>query len=203
MELAAMQATQVVIYGDSMERKLPEDYKAGKYIQVQYTPDKDTDGNEYWDEEFFDQDLNFLWEKIIRPDPHTPFDPREYAKKKYRVVQVLWCSVFKNPLGDCTNGGISSLNEQLGLIVPEGKHGFTSSSIFKLVECEDRQVYGNTHYKDIKPVICPTQRGNSWMAGGNLLYTSDSRWEEFTGCQYPLCIHDRCEGPEYERFYFD
>lgn len=33
-----------------------------------------------------------------------------------------------------------------------------------------------------------------YMAGGNILYTSDSRFKQITGISYPIAIHDRYEG---------
>lgn len=33
-----------------------------------------------------------------------------------------------------------------------------------------------------------------YMAGGNFLYTSDSRFREITKSKYPISIHDRYEG---------
>lgn len=46
-------------------------------------------------------------------------------------------------------------------------------------------------YVDCKPAYC---RKRWYMAGGNILYTSDSRFKQITGISYPIAIHDRYEG---------
>lgn len=114
---------------------------------------------------------------------------------------MLHCEVYKDPLGDFTNGGISSYHDTLDLVSDEGP--FIATGLFRLVKAENRHVYGDEHYMDVVPVIYPVTRSCMWMAGGNILYTSDARFMKTTGLKYPLCIHDRYEGPDYSRYYDD
>lgn len=62
--------------------------------------------------------------------------------------------------------------------------------IRQCVYIEKREVIGQ-EYVDCKPAYC---RKRWYMAGGNILYTSDSRFKQITGISYPIAIHDRYEG---------
>lgn len=161
--------------------------KGDRFIQLQYIPN----GDNSWTEERYGQNLKKLEGsgQIINQDLRPWFNPLVYAEDSYEPVKCLPCSIFRSDLGDCTNGGISSTGRSLDLLV---KDGFNATNLLRLVEPEERQVCGKI-YRDVVPVIYP---GRWWMSGGNLLYTSDSRFEENTGSEYPLVIHDRYETPE-------
>lgn len=93
-------------------------------------------------------------------------------------------------LGDCTNGGISSRYDKLILIDRNNPDlGYvdvnTNNAPENAVEICSINVLGKTYY-NVKPV----KRGGKWfMAGGNFLWSSDSRFP----ADYPLPIHDRTE----------
>ena len=103
---------------------------------------------------------------------------------KYKGLLV---SVYRSHHGDCTSGGISSKAETLILIGP-GIPGIFEGDETNTVELKWKFVGGN-EYKYVVPVVgCPSDKVGP-MAGGNFVYTSDSR---FPG-KYPLSIHDRFE----------
>jgi hypothetical protein len=92
-------------------------------------------------------------------------------------------------LGDCTNGGISSYRDEL-YIISDQKGPFEPRDIRECVYIENREIIGSG-YVDAKPLYYPRRW---YMAGGNFLYTCDSRYKDITGISYPVSIHDRYEG---------
>lgn len=108
-------------------------------------------------------------------------------------------TVYGGQISDCTNGGVTSKNERV-LLLPEGVEATPEQlagrlPILKVV----RRILGGTPYLHAEPVNRPGQGSiGSWMAGGNFVYTSDSRYSEWV-CQYPISVHDRTETPEQYR----
>ena len=84
---------------------------------------------------------------------------------------------------------ISSYAREL-YILDTQKGPFEPDDIRQCVYIEKREVMGQ-EYVDCKPAYC---RKRWYMAGGNILYTSDSRFKQITGISYPIAIHDRYEG---------
>lgn len=87
---------------------------------------------------------------------------------------------------DCTNEGITSKVNRITLCgdeLPELSEATESAPAFKIVK---RHMFGG-EYIHVEPWDAPEGRG--WMFGGNVCYTSDSRFPN----QYPLKIHDRQE----------
>lgn len=122
----------------------------------------------------------------------------------------LPCSVYKNAsfnYSDCSNGGASARWNDLYLcrdyvtdedVLEYCKANNCLNEVERFVQTETRFLFGR-EYKNIKLVFEGRQKIRGMlggMAGGNLLYTSDSRWKEITGCDYPLSIHDRYETQE-------
>ena len=99
-------------------------------------------------------------------------------KKKYISV-----SVYKSPLGDSTNGGISSDTNTLYV---EHERGWISeediTNKHKIVELAWKGDY----------IYCRAA-GNPRrpMMGGNFIFSSDSRFKEYS--RQPIPIHDRFE----------
>ena len=90
----------------------------------------------------------------------------------------------------CSNyDGISSYAREL-YILDAQKGPFEPDDIRQCVYIEKREIMGQ-EYVDCKPAYC---RKRWYMAGGNILYTSDSRFKQITGISYPIAIHDRYEG---------
>lgn len=115
-------------------------------------------------------------------------------------IRTLTVDVYRFPLGDCTNNGISGRFQTLQLACPEGNNTFDSSVSVPLNFCmvERRKICGGQTYMDIVPAAVDAsgnvvKRPGWWMNGGNIASTSDSRFHEMTGINYPLCIHDRKE----------
>ena len=91
--------------------------------------------------------------------------------------------VYKNPLGDCTNNGISSMWDSLILVGDKIPEIFDSSSN-DVVELK-LKFYNDQPYYYVEPV----GETRHCMFGGNFIYSSDSRFP----ADYPIPIHDRIE----------
>lgn len=106
-------------------------------------------------------------------------------------MKALPISVYRTArLGDCTNGGITSKFDTLLLIHKEGYMDIDPENPpANAVVLVTRTLWGR-EYKHIEPLAKPQHLG--WMAGGNIAYTSDSRFP----CDYPLNVHDRQETQE-------
>lgn len=188
-EAALVGVKQIVV------KNLQPSGKGDRFIQLQYIPNKDGS----WTEERYDQNINTLDGSgiVVNEELRPGFDPLKYAAECYEPVKCLPCSIFRDSLGDCTNGGISSAGQKLDLLTDD-LYGFRTANLLRLVELEKRVVCGGKIYRDVIPVIYP---GRWWMSGGNILYSSDSRFEHYTGSMYPLVIHDRYETPEEYELY--
>lgn len=111
-----------------------------------------------------------------------------WMKEHYQIQKCLSASVFRCELGDCTNRGISSKAKRLYILGVEGP--FYPEDLRTCVTIQCHEVL-DTQYINAKPAYLPRYW---YMAGGNFLYTSDSRYSQYTGMIYPIAIHDRYEG---------
>lgn len=113
-------------------------------------------------------------------------------------MKALPISVFRTDrLGDCTNGGITSRYDELLLICEDGFVDIDPENPpANAVVLVSRYIAGRI-YKHLEPLATPQHLG--WMHGGNLAYTSDSRFPH----DYPLCVHDRQETQEQYDYLFD
>lgn len=125
-----------------------------------------------------------LWSGCKYPD-----EVLDWMKSNYEIESCLTAEVYRSSLGDCTNNGISSYAREL-YILDAQKGPFEPDDIRQCVYIEKREIMGQ-EYVDCKPAYC---RKRWYMAGGNILYTSDSRFKQITGISYPIAIHDRYEG---------
>ncbi len=156
----------------------------GDYVQLQAVNSKE---NEYYLIQKYDSDLVYMGEEFSGCKYCD--EVKDFMRTNYKIVSGLTAEVYKNPLGDCTNGGISSKRRSL-YILAENCGPFEPSDIRECVSIVEREVMGQV-YVNAKPIY----RKKRWyMAGGNFLYTGDSRYKEITGISYPVSIHDRCEG---------
>lgn len=104
---------------------------------------------------------------------------------------ILSICIYKFPLGDCTNGGVS---------------GGDAEDVY--IPCVDGPYNALSKHTDQRLILIPEQRSKDYwalkdvfkqegmigpMCGGNLAYSSDSR------CRYVYHIHDRFETPETNR----
>ena len=154
-----------------------------RYIQLQAVYQKQ-DG--YWKIQEYDEYLTYIKEYMTLNKYHI--DVEEYMRTNYELVEGITANVYKDGKGDCTNGGISSGRNSLIVICDNGP---TEASDIRDCVYIDKQGIGRNEYIKAKPLYCPDRW---YMAGGNFLYTSDSRFREITGISYPVSIHDRYEG---------
>ena len=114
-------------------------------------------------------------------------------------VNYLTVSVYRSPLGDCTDGGISSR-----VISPTLFFDCTREEAMK--HCDEhkmnpadhlflvkRELWGEDHFY-AEPLVKPAD-GGCQMFGGNYIMTSDSRFPHQNGLTtaYPIPVHDRFE----------
>ena len=96
--------------------------------------------------------------------------------------------IYKNPLfSGCSNNGISSKCNKV-VLIGDGIPGvFEVSEDAPAVKLVKRNICGK-EYSHVEPV----ERGkSSWMSGGSLVYSCDSRFRDLS--PYPLSLHDRQE----------
>lgn len=101
----------------------------------------------------------------------------------------LRVSILKNAeLGDCTNGGISATRKSLTLVGPDIPEIFEATPDAPAVVIIGR-IIGGRLYNHAEPLEPVPAGHNGYMAGGNFIHTSDSRFPS----DYPLSLHDRTE----------
>jgi hypothetical protein len=100
--------------------------------------------------------------------------------------------IFANPLGDCSNGGVSSRVKRLTLVNVAGP--FEPSPDAPAARLVRREGVGNI-------VVIPDEvAGKQTMAGGCFVYSSDDRFAqavaELSGYAFgfPVALFDRVEG---------
>ena len=98
----------------------------------------------------------------------------------------LSCEVYRNDLGDCTNGGISSTHKSLIIDKTDGPFEGDAANSVKI----EVKNFNGYEYKYVVPVNQPEGMCGP-MFGGNFIYSSDSRFAKIS--KYPLPIHDRFE----------
>ena len=114
-------------------------------------------------------------------------------------INYLNVSVYRFPLGDCTNRGVSSMFDQLAIACPDGPHSFDADVSIPVNFCAiEKRDLGFTKMVDVVPATVDDEgrivkRPGWWMFGGNIARTSDSRFFETSGVNYALDIHDRRE----------
>ena len=95
--------------------------------------------------------------------------------------------VYKNSLGDCTNNGLTSKYDNLDLYYGQ----LDNEAIDKLAEDSliliERVLWGKQANYAVPVEIYKSGRHS--MAGGNFIYTPDSRFPSDS----PISVHDRVE----------
>ncbi len=109
----------------------------------------------------------------------------------------LLAYIYRNDLGDCTNGGFSSKVRQVCIINASGP--FEPSDDCPAVILESGY-NGPMTRNTVRAVSVDDKESDNWlMHGGNFLHTSDSRFsdlvKDLTGRSSggPVAIHDRKE----------
>jgi len=91
-----------------------------------------------------------------------------------------------------TNNGVSSFNTDALLVGDEVAAIFDEDPNRPTLKLVRRNISGK-EYLHAEPIGSPTPGRVGWMAGGNYLYSSDSRFPN----AYPIAIHDRQESAEH------
>lgn len=92
---------------------------------------------------------------------------------------------------ESTNNGVSSFNKE-ALLVGEGvAQVFDEDPKRPTLKLVKRNIFGK-EYLHAEPVQTTTPGWVGWMAGGNFIWSSDSRFPN----DYPIAIHDRQESQE-------
>lgn len=165
-------------------KKVAFDPASKEYIQLQAVLPVN---GECWIVQKYDNELVYMgeeWSGCKHRD-----EVQDWMRTNFDIESCLTARVYRNGLGDCTNSGISAHAEELYILAAQ-KGPFEPEDIRQCVYIEWREVCGE-QYIDCKPVYC---RKRWYMAGGNFLYTSDSRFKDITKSKYPISIHDRHEG---------
>lgn len=166
-------------------KKVAFDVRSEEYIQLQAVL---SEGEDYWVLQRFDNELIYMGEELIRCKCIDEI--QDWMRTKFNIMSCLTAGVYRDVmLGDCTNNGISAYAKELYILSKE-KGPFEPEDIRQCVYIEWRDVCGES-YINCKPAYF---RKRQYMAGGNFLYTSDSRFRDVTKCKYPISIHDRYEG---------
>lgn len=107
--------------------------------------------------------------------------------------------VYRNNLGDCTGGGVSSRVSDPTLFFDCTRedaiewckeNGVNPENQLFLVKC---QLWGEDHFF-AEPLVKPAHAGRcNQMFGGNYIMTPDSRFPHQNGLMtaYPIPVHDR------------
>lgn len=113
-----------------------------------------------------------------------------YAKP----VKGLHVSVFRWSLSDCTNHGVTSKAVDAILVGLGSDAEVTTAGpndvVLQLVTRPLDRWRSDRKYFHAEPLL--KAPGKWYMAGGNFVYSSDSRFNEATA-GYPLAVHDRVE----------
>jgi hypothetical protein len=104
------------------------------------------------------------------------------TKQTIKQNQLVW--IFKSDLGDSTLGGVTSKATKTILQWGEGED--VEEEDYPVLQLVERTI-GSEKYLHAEPVN-PKKTGLS-MAGGNFVYSSDSRFPS----NQPISVHDRIE----------
>lgn len=115
-----------------------------------------------------------------------------------KVIKKVSVGIYGDrSLGDCTNGGLTSKIHSAWMFIDcsrdEAIRYCKKNNMdpdFQLLLVRRKLAWlDNADY--VEPLTKPEGKWN--MFGGNFVYTSDSRFREYTGSSLPLPVHDRFE----------
>lgn len=172
-------------FNEFVVKRVAFDPQSNKYIQLRAV----MGGDKCWTVQMYDNELVYMNE--IRIGRRCREEALDWMRTNFEVESCLTANVYRDGMGDCTNGGISANRREL-YILSKTKGPFEPQDIRECVYIEWQESKGE-EYIDCKPAYFP---GRWYMAGGNFLYSTDSRFREITGSKYPIPIHDRREGGE-------
>ncbi len=112
-------------------------------------------------------------------------------------MRALPIDVYRCPLGDCTNKGISSRYKELLLVCPQGHVTIDDENPPEsAVQLVTRALFGDKIFH-IEPLKSPAKGHVGWIMGGNFAYSCDSRFGRMIPFYGAVPIHDRQETVEY------
>lgn len=116
---------------------------------------------------------------------------------KTENMKTILVFSLRNSLGDCTNNGLTAKNNTLILFssdtTDEEIFDYCKNGKANMGHCL-RVVKRNSPYANYAEVVFRNpQSEGTYMAGGNYITTSDSRYSDIAGVSYPLPVHDRFE----------
>lgn len=170
---------------ESVIKRVAYDEKRGEYIQLQALYDRE---EKVYVLQIFDNELMFMEE--IWTGCKYKDEVCDWMHTNYNIVTGLPADVYKDGT-DCTNYGISASRKEL-YIVSKQRMPFEPSDIRQCVKVNKRNIMG-AEYINAVPLYFSM---NHYMAGGNFVYTMDSRYKDIVGLSYPIAIHDRYEGDD-------
>lgn len=112
-------------------------------------------------------------------------------------MKALALSVYRNTLGDCTNGGASGKHDELFVVCDEGPFDIDENDE-RLFRLRTRSVFG----RNLVELVPYRHNGGLLFDGGNYAGTSDSRFSQMTEkatgypCRGVLPVFDRVETQE-------
>lgn len=113
----------------------------------------------------------------------------------------LWISVYRNNLGDCTGGGLTSRVSDLTVFFDCTREAAIEYCMENDINPEEqlflvkRQLWKEDHFY-AEPLVKPANAEKcNQVFGGNYIMTSDGRFPRQNGLTtaYPIPVHDRYE----------
>ena len=119
---------------ENCEKKVAFDPETKEYIQLQAVKPV---GDDVYVVQKFDNELVFMGE-IWSGCKHKD-EVLDWMRSNYEVDSCLTAEVYRNPLGDCTNDGISSYQRELYVLAAQ-KGPFEPEDIRQCVYIERREI---------------------------------------------------------------
>ena len=106
-------------------------------------------------------------------------------------MDTILTFVLRNSLGDCTNNGLTSREDSI--ILNYGQNLQTDLIPDDELILVERTIFGKQSNYAVPAGLFKSGRHS--MAGGNFIYTSDSRFPS----DAPISVHDRVETSKWEK----
>jgi len=110
-------------------------------------------------------------------------------------MKVTSVHPLRSALGDCTANGLTKRFDTLYLFAAGTLDSevidFATDEEIELDQCIRVVERENPLYGSYAEVVF--KKSGHYMAGGNFIYSSDSRYTGVAGVKFPLSVHDRCE----------
>lgn len=119
----------------------------------------------------------------------------ELDKNNLQCAYSVFVYTLREASGDCTNGGETAKIDRFML------YTWRMSCAAVLLDAQRRHLQPSECLHACRRMLSReyihanvlTRSGEWHMAGGNFVYSCDSRYSEVTGIVYPISVHDRVE----------